>query len=1021
MAFDPTLYVVDPETGDIKPPARKTLGQYLSKKTSKDPSQGSEVGGPDEYTYSPPRPNPFPVSPQSSLTDGGTIIDPSSNSQETFVRNQEDMKRFEDAKVLTSDPSLNGAETQRALYDIPSEPDAVSTNPVTARAQQHISSVLTKNRFSQRSPLVSTNGDPGIQNIPVIQYNRGQMRLGSSENHVTPTSETSGLYRRMRDEGLKILLRASGVTPNMNVLETGAEKALVTGESISGGLVKIPVDEMRPREALGNTSEREGSTGTSSSRRLAFVGNEILDLGDSEASGVREPQYNGGSYGVLNTYLNPFDGILPISMIFNMVILLIASLVAALVLGGLLSFLIRASNRVDFAHGEIGTLGAERNPDSVGKGDAVRKFFTDFLGLIQPYNDDYVTLVAKGAASYTGFSEEQVTQIKNGNTKVDALGVVGSVLSLLGSSGYYVVTSRSIVRNLEVLGNGAQDMAREFTTGGGAVSGIESLATFIDMLRKSRIVRFVDTLARLGAAQEYQEMNTQKLDSTLPSSATSRSATDTSLRVSRSRARVSERTLSWGFREANSMGAYLIPTNFQIAQRAWTGDQSGVDAIKRMSTDFRLHRTRISSEVAAEYEKKLDAEYVPFYMQDLRTNEILNFHAFIEDLSDSYAAEYNQVSAYGRMDPVQIYKGTTRSISMTFMLVATSREDFDAMWFSINKLTSLVYPEWSKGTEITGAGDDGKDVSFIQPFSQIPTSSPLIRLRVGDLIRSNYSRFNLARVFGLGESAEGENDKKGKAYLLGDIAVDESYGWGEIGNMEGDAVSITTLSPRRLDEITVGEVAVYTGQSIEVNGYFDEPGKVNVFGSGAKPYRVILRSGVELKYSQSNVVGTKSKTAPTSSEPVTLEFVNEADKPRVGENIVNYVKLPLSSLYLKAADVKSFNTTKVVSSGSISSEGLSTFKTTERGKVNSIVRSFEAAGGKGLAGVITSLTYTWYDDSTPWETDRDAKAPMMCKVAIQFNPIHDIPMGLDSNGFMRAPAYPVGAHVNSIFFPTGSI
>jgi hypothetical protein len=90
-------------------------------------------------------------------------------------------------------------------------------------------------------------------------------------------------------------------------------------------------------------------------------------------------------------------------------------------------------------------------------------------------------------------------------------------------------------------------------------------------------------------------------------------------------------------------------------------------------------------------------------------------------------------------------------------------------------------------------------------------------------------------------------------------------------------------------------------------------------------------------------------------------------------------------------------------------------------KENSVVRSFEDAGGKGLAGVITSLQYNWHDENTTWEIDQGSKAPMMCKVTIQFNPIHDIPMGLDNNGFMRAPAYPVGRHVNSLFFPSGSL
>jgi len=44
-------------------------------------------------------------------------------------------------------------------------------------------------------------------------------------------------------------------------------------------------------------------------------------------------------------------------------------------------------------------------------------------------------------------------------------------------------------------------------------------------------------------------------------------------------------------------------------------------------------------------------------------------------------------------------------------------------------------------------------VSFEQPFSQVVGGTPVIRMRVGDLIKSNYSRYSMARVMGVG----GEN------------------------------------------------------------------------------------------------------------------------------------------------------------------------------------------------------------------------------------------------------------------------
>jgi hypothetical protein len=79
---------------------------------------------------------------------------------------------------------------------------------------------------------------------------------------------------------------------------------------------------------------------------------------------------------------------------------------------------------------------------------------------------------------------------------------------------------------------------------------------------------------------------------------------------------------------------------------------------------------------------------------------------------------------------------------------------------------------------------------------------------------------------------------------------------------------------------------------------------------------------------------------------------------------------------------------------------------------NPIVRSFESSRGRGLAGFITDLKMDWGDST--WEIDPGSRAPIMMKLSMTFNPIHDIPMGLDSDGAMRSVAYGVGRHSRSI-------
>ena len=77
-------------------------------------------------------------------------------------------------------------------------------------------------------------------------------------------------------------------------------------------------------------------------------------------------------------------------------------------------------------------------------------------------------------------------------------------------------------------------------------------------------------------------------------------------------------------------------------------------------------------------------------------------------------------------------------------MVAMNPADFDEMYVKINKLTTLVYPQWSRGT-LMQQGDN----RFVQPFSQVPTASPLCRIRIGDLFTSNYSKKAMARMMGI--------------------------------------------------------------------------------------------------------------------------------------------------------------------------------------------------------------------------------------------------------------------------------
>lgn len=239
-------------------------------------------------------------------------------------------------------------------------------------------------------------------------------------------------------------------------------------------------------------------------------------------------------------------------------------------------------------------------------------------------------------------------------------------------------------------------------------------------------------------------------------------------RISKSREGSGRSPLALSWRGNSVPGLYLLSDNVVKAALESGNLINGENPARGMLGSSLVEKTyadptmrgvkaRIPGDIVKIIEDKLDAEYVPFYFQDLRTNEIISFHAFLESLQDSFSAQYSSFKSYGRSDAVKMYSSTSRTVSLSFTIAATSRDDFDEMWYKINRLIACVYPKYTEGTLV-----QNKDITFEQPFSQVIGATPLMRLRVGDVVKSNYSRFNLSRFFGIGNDNVDVNKYKAK-------------------------------------------------------------------------------------------------------------------------------------------------------------------------------------------------------------------------------------------------------------------
>jgi hypothetical protein len=73
----------------------------------------------------------------------------------------------------------------------------------------------------------------------------------------------------------------------------------------------------------------------------------------------------------------------------------------------------------------------------------------------------------------------------------------------------------------------------------------------------------------------------------------------------------------------------------------------------------------------------------------------VEFFPFDFQFDDNIKPEWNSYGAFGRMDPIMIYKRTTRDVSLSFNVVADSPEDAITNFKNLQKLISFLYPTYN--------------------------------------------------------------------------------------------------------------------------------------------------------------------------------------------------------------------------------------------------------------------------------------------------------------------------------------
>jgi len=722
-------------------------------------------------------------------------------------------------------------------------------------------------------------------------------------------------------------------------------------------------------------------------------------------------------------------------------------------------------------------------------------FLTQFLGISNIFNytrHGFRSCLSAGTQEFFGFAINAGTGAGVGSQ------LANSSFKVLTESGRLNVILRELLRSgITLIENLVADPSQ--------LASITGAGNLIRKIRDLKIVRFINVLIGIGDKIRFEsdlrviaQQNQNNGGGSFGVSG-STSYVD-SLPDSRpfyvSKSRLSNGEIAWSNRTAGMAMLPLLvnnnPKSFaKSGQRSdgktnWDDmnitipqvDNSGITELINLSdgdkTKFynaSVENDRLPRSVVESIEEALESDYMPFYIHDLRTNEILAFHAFLEDASEDFQIEYSAQEGYGRMDKVQIYKGTSRTISVNFKMAAMNESDHDLMWYKINRLAMMIYPQWTQGRKV-GYGDN---IKFIQPFSQIPGATPVVRLRLGDLYKSNYSKMAVARLFGITtledynvdvlRVKETEESNKTAANPPAPNSPQQTT----INEQNQNRISLlrnrsklfgtvrrsapnprnqsraASSTPQILFEdcFRQGQTIVLKAVSSYSNDFVRLPNRNliptgNTRGTSGRIFATV--ENIRNNQLQVRFIRYKFDYQDPASPLETIERNNGRDNiVNLTPNVVNNFLDREASATIEEAyqrnEVAQFNNTLnnlaetdvglVVAAGVAGVAGAAAGLTEPQQQKastllnpstfyddtkNPIMKAFKSSGGKGLAGVITSFKVDYGDAKGNWGLDGSEflRAPKFVTIQLQMAVIHDITPGLDARGIMNAPIWPVG-------------
>ena len=650
---------------------------------------------------------------------------------------------------------------------------------------------------------------------------------------------------------------------------------------------------------------------------------------------------------------------------------------------------------------------------------------------------DYLASVSRGINVFFGLGDDDSSFANPASLVAGvATSIAGGTPStpIAQNHGYFNVVLRAVIKSASsFIIPGAEAISRLADNEGNSTENTEDALTVVDSLNplavfeklnRSVLLQFLNILANIGDISLTLEDQGEGLDSI--GEGLDGDSLGINPAVLQAKGRLNDGTLAYKQSSINSL--FLMPPKILGAanrydlnkpaqiysamatstQLNYTPSANNIGASKTdlmvSNPDHLTNENRIKNDIVKKMEEYLERDYMPFWFQDLRTNEIISFHAFLDSVTDGYDTDYSESEGFGRVGKVMVYKNTNRNISLSFKILATGEDDFNKMWFKVNKLVTLVYPQWTKGREVKFGNN-----KFVQPFSQHPGASPMIRLRLGDIFKSNYSKFALARLFGFSEGSD---------FNLEGITA-QPDGSSTYATQNTITTNMQTMRDRMRNTTPDPGQGFQTGERAYLAANRNGPGN-----TVSREYRRSpnLPNGTLLPGLPVRATPESNRLVINTRLPVTVQGRNEYGYTvriinATGEQDALWnVEVSALSVDETYVSQQAYRDT-VANSGANDDHSESTTTADAIGAFvdpnnNPVFKAFDSTSGTGLAGFIKSLHFDFNEAS--WVTDEyNSRAPMLISVNLEFAPIHDLHPGIDHHGFNTAPIYNVGGMMAS--------